>query len=114
MWLAGQTKKKGGRGMSTATVSLWDTAPATAAVRERPVHELLHQRAKLDEWSEQIRVIRDLLPDPDVSPTERLALSMELAVAKCGALACANAITACEERMRQQHARMQRTHGHLL
>jgi len=55
-----------------------------------------------------------LLPDPDVSPTERLALSMELAVAKCGALACANAITACEERMRQQHARMQRTHGHLL
>jgi len=100
--------------MSTATASLWETAPATAAVRERPVHELLQLRAKLEHWSEQIRVIDDLLPDPDVNDTERLALSMERAVAKCGLIACTNAITACEQRMRQHAARIQRTHGHLL
>lgn len=100
--------------MSSATASLWVTAPATAAVRERPMNELLQLRAKQEQWSEQIRVIDDLLPDPDVNDTERLALSMERAVAKCGLMACINAIAACEERMRQHAARIQQTHGHLL
>ena len=100
--------------MSAATSELWQTAPATAAVRERPVHELLWQQAKQAEWSEQIRVIDDLLRDPEVSELDRLALAMERSVAVCGVIACTNAITACEETMRRQAARMQARHGFLL
>lgn len=112
MWMAG--KKEGGRSMSAAKLELWQTAPATAAVRERPVHELLHCQREMDALSEQIRVIDDLLRDPEVCELDRLALAMEKAVAKCRLLACANIITACEETMRRQAARMQARHGFLL
>lgn len=107
-------KKEGGRGMSAFSSTFWQTAPASAAVVERPVQELFYQKKKLEQWSEALRVIEDLLAEPDVCEVDRLALAMERVVAKCGALACANVITACEERIRKDHARMQRTHGHLL
>jgi hypothetical protein len=94
--------------------SLWETAPATAAIHERPVHELFEHRRKMDEWSEIIRVIKDLLPDPEVSDADRSSLRFELAAAQCGAIACANAITACEERIRAQAARLRGAHGYLL
>lgn len=94
--------------------TFWETAPATAAIQARPAHELLLLREKMAAWSEAIREIDALLPDPRVSDDDRLKLRIERAAAKCGALACANDIAACEERMRKQAAEMQKRFGYLL
>ena len=107
-------KKKGGRGMSAFSSTFWQVAPASAAVVERPVQELFYQRKKMEQWSEALRHINRLMDHPEVCEADRLAMAMERAVAQCGALACANVIAACEEKIRQQHAQMQAKHGHLL
>lgn len=61
-------------------------APATKAIAQRPLHELLHARRRIDECA-----------------TTRINL-----------LACQNIVAACEERMRIEAQLMQRRHGWLL
>lgn len=41
--------------------ALMTTAPATVAVRDYPVHELAEARVKMEQWSEQVRLMQELL-----------------------------------------------------
>lgn len=108
MWLA--EKRKGG-GVSVNTAEL---APALEAVRRNPVRELEQARRKLEEWSEALRTIDELLTHPDVSDIDRVALGFERVTASACAIACANLITACEEEMRRQAKRLRDSWGWLL
>jgi hypothetical protein len=94
--------------------TIWNTAPATCAVRDYPAQTLQQARQKMDQWSEQVRLIDDLLGREDVSATDKMTLSLEKASANCCLMACANIITACEERMREQAKRMEEKWGWLL
>jgi hypothetical protein len=89
-------------------------APATVAVRDHPMRELMEARAKMEQWGEQVRLIKELLELPEVSAADKMTLSLELMTAKSCLLACANIITACEERMRQQARRLEQRWGWLL
>lgn len=89
---------------------LSDTAPATQAVQTCPAIEVEAARRAMDKWSECLRDIDVLLARDDVSAADKLALAMEKAVAKTNLLACANLITACEERVRAQAAQMRARH----
>jgi 7,8-dihydro-6-hydroxymethylpterin-pyrophosphokinase len=88
------------------SAALWDTAPATQAVQTCPAIEVEAARRALDKWSACLRDIDALLVRDDVSGADKLALAMEKAVAKTNLLACANLITACEERVRAQAAHL--------
>jgi hypothetical protein len=94
--------------------ALFDQAPATVAVREHPMRELMEARAKMEQWGEQVRLMKELLELPEVSAADKMALGLELMTAKSCMLACANIITACEERMRQQARRLEERWGWLL
>lgn len=97
--------------MSTMTTT---TAPATVAVRDHPVHELHEARLKMEQWSEQVRLMNNLLQHPTLSEVDRMTVCLELATAKACLLACANIITQCEERMREQARRLEERWGWLL
>lgn len=94
--------------------ALMTTAPATAAVRDYPAHELAEARVKMEQWSEQVRLMQQLLEYPTLSEVDRMTVCLELATAKTCLLACANIITRCEERMREQAARLEERWGWLL
>lgn len=96
------------------SASLWETAPATAAVRQRPVHELLQAKARARECSQILADIEALLKREDVSEADKLALLNERATTRISALACANIIAACEERMRHEARLIRQRHGWLL
>jgi hypothetical protein len=96
------------------SAALWQQAPATAAIQQRPMHELVHAQARLAECSQILADIEALLARDDVDPADKLALLHERATTRISAMACANIITACEERMRQHHRQMQQRHGYLL
>lgn len=96
------------------SVALWQQAPATAAIEQRPLHELMQAKAKLAECSQILSDIEALLVRDDVDAADKLALLNERATTRISAMACANIITACEERMRQHHRQMQQRHGYLL
>jgi hypothetical protein len=100
-------KKEGGRGMSVY-------APATKAIAQRPLHELLHARRRIDECAVILRDIDELLARDDVSSADKLALLNERATTRINLLACQNIVAACEERMRIEAQLMQRRHGWLL
>ncbi len=89
-------------------------APATVAVRDHPMRELMEARAKMEEWGEQVRLMKELLERSDVSAADKMTLSLEMLTAKSCLLACANIITACEERMREQARRLEQRWGWLL
>lgn len=89
-------------------------APALEAVQRNPVRELMAARVKLEEWSEALRTIDDLLTSPDVSEIDRVALGFERVLAASGSIACCNLITACEEEMRKQAKRIEQRWGYLL
>lgn len=96
------------------SASLWEQAPACAAVMEYPSRTLAEARQKMEEWSEQMRLIDALLARDDVSAVDKMTLSLEKATARACLVACANIITACEERMREQARRMEEKWGWLL
>jgi hypothetical protein len=50
-------------------------APATKAIAQRPLHELLHARRRIDECAAILRDIDELLAREDVSPADKLALT---------------------------------------
>ena len=89
-------------------------APATVAVRDHPMRELMEARAKMEEWGEQVRLMKELLERSDVSAADKMTLSLEMLTAKSCLLACANIITGCEERMREQARRLEQRWGWLL
>lgn len=89
-------------------------APASVAVREHPAHELHEARVKMEQWSEQVRLMKSLLEHPTLSEVDRMTVTLELATAKACLLACANIITQCEERMREQARRLEERWGWLL
>lgn len=93
---------------------LWQQAPATAAIKERPMHELALAQARLAECSQILADIDALLARDDVNEADKLALLNERSTTRISAIACANIITACEERMREHARQMQRRHGWLL
>lgn len=93
---------------------LWEQAPATAAIKERPMHELVHAQARLAKCSQILSDIEALLARDDVDEADKLALLNERATTRISAIACANIITACEERMRQHARQIQQRHGWLL
>jgi len=93
---------------------LWEQAPATAAIHERPVHELVQAKARLEQCSQILSDIEALLARDDIEEIDKLALLHERSTTRISAIACANIITACEERMRQQARQMQQRHGWLL
>lgn len=96
------------------SAALWEQAPATAAIKERPMHELVQAQARLAECSQILSDIDALLARDDVSEADKLALLYERSTTRISALACANIITACEERMRQHARQMQQRHAWLL
>lgn len=89
-------------------------APAWAAVRDHPARELEEARRKMEEWSEQLRLMQELMQRADVCAADKMTLGLEMATAKTCLLACANIITACEERMREQARRLEARWGWLL
>lgn len=93
---------------------LWEQAPATAAIQERPVHELVQAKARLEQCSQILSDIEALLARDDIEEIDKLALLHERSTTRISAIACANIITACEERMRQHARQMQHRHGYLL
>lgn len=100
-------KKRRGRGMKSY-------APATQAITQRPVHELVQARLRMDQCSTILRDIDELLARGDISEADRLALMHERATTRISALACANIVAACEERMRHEARQIQQRHGWLL
>lgn len=96
------------------SAALWKQAPATAAIKLRPMHELVQAKAKLAECSHILSDIEALLARDDVDAADKLALLNERATTRISAMACANIITACEERMRQHARQIQQRHGWLL
>lgn len=96
------------------SAALWQQAPATAAVQQRPMHELVHAQARLAECSQILADIEALLARDDVDEADKLALLNERATTRISAIACANIITACEERMREHARQIQQRHGWLL
>ena len=75
---------------------------------------LAEARAKMEQWSEQVRLIEALLVRSDVGEADKMTLCLEKATARACLLACANIITACEEQMREQAQRMEERWGWLL
>lgn len=100
--------------MSTTTTALWEQAPAICAVNEHPMRTLAEARVKMEQWSEQVRLIEALLVRSDVDEADKMTACLERATARACLLACANIITACEERMREQAQRMEARWGWLL
>lgn len=96
------------------SAALWQQAPATAAIQQRPMHELVQAKAKLAECSQILSDIEALLARDDVDEADKLALLNERATTRISAIACANIITACEERMREHARQIQQRHGWLL
>ena len=89
-------------------------APATQAIAQRPVHELMQARLRMEECSTILRDIDELLARDDITEADRLALVHERATTWISALACANIVAACEERMRHEARQIQQRHGWLL
>ena len=96
------------------SAALWQQAPATAAIQQRPMHELVQAQARLKECLQILADIEALLARDDVDEADKLALLNDRATTRISAIACANIITACEERMREQARQMQQRHGWLL
>lgn len=96
------------------SASMQDLAPASVAISSHPARTLEEAREKMGQWSEQIRLMQDLMAREDVSLMDKQTLGLEMATAKVCLLACANIVTACEERMREQAKRLEERWGWLL
>lgn len=96
------------------SVSMQDLAPASVAIFSHPARTLEEAREKMGQWSEQLRLMQDLMGREDVSLMDKQTLGLEMATAKVCLLACANIVTACEERMREQAKRLEERWGWLL
>ena len=93
---------------------LWDTAPATVAVKQHPSRTLAEARAKLEEWEDALRTIDDLMLHEDVCAADKMALALERMTVRCCITACVNVIASCEVEMRQLAKRFEQKWGWLL
>jgi hypothetical protein len=100
--------------MSALPLKLSDSSPALSAVQNHPVHELTQARLKMEQWAEQVRLMETLLGHAALTEMDRMTVALELATARTCMKACANLITACEERMREQARRLEERWGWLL
>lgn len=91
-----------------------DKAPALLAVRDHPLHEMEAARAKMAQWADQVTLMEALLNHGSLTELDRMTVALELATARSCMQACANLITACEERMREQARRLEERWGWLL
>ncbi len=89
-------------------------APATQAIQQRPVHELMQARKRIEDLGQILSDIEALLLREDVCCADKLALLNERATTRLNIRACENIVAACEERMRIEAQLMQRRHGWLL
>lgn len=89
-------------------------APATQAIQQRPVHELMQARKRIEDLGQILSDIEALLLLEDVCCADKLALLNERATTRLNIRACENIVAACEERIRHEARQIQQRHGWLL